>query len=108
MKINVGTKFITIEEKRCFNCGSTIKTLTKHHGIGQKFKPKYNVIIPLCIKCHRKIHGISKKKPDNILIRFFRHIDYIYEWVVEAIFLDYGDEEYIDLTEIKEGDKEDE
>ena len=49
-----GTVKITTNE--CWRCG-TDKGLTIHHCIPQAFKPKRNIEIKLCNKCHNEIHN---------------------------------------------------
>lgn len=59
--IIIHRKNVEIKGKTCFVCakifeGEENKLLTKHHGIDKKFKSKYNVFIPICSECHKKIH----------------------------------------------------
>lgn len=46
---------ITIESNECWACGDITKT-TNHHAVPQYMKPKQNVIIPVCEKCHAEIN----------------------------------------------------
>lgn len=48
-------KEITIDGDLCFRCG-TNKKITRHHAIPSHLKPKRNVTVPVCRKCHDKIH----------------------------------------------------
>lgn len=57
---------ITIIGRRCFVCGNKITSgnSNNHHSIPKVLKPKYNVIIPVCLKCHEKINSL-----------YLRHLD---------------------------------
>jgi len=39
----------------CWLCGKKGK-VTKHHVLNKSWKPKKNLIIPLCDGCHRNLH----------------------------------------------------
>lgn len=44
----------------------------KHHSIPQCLKPKFNVIIPLCRKCHERINKLyvsQQVKDPNIKLK---------------------------------------
>ena len=45
---------LNIADDKCWVCGKSNKTLnlTKHHTLPKHLKPKHNVIVPLCEKCH--------------------------------------------------------
>jgi len=54
-----------IDANRCWLCGIEFNRVstgqndedkTKHHAIPHQLKPKLNVLIPVCVKCHRKIN----------------------------------------------------
>lgn len=48
---------VSIHDKECWMCGkSGLSNMTVHHAIPQHLKPKKNVTIPICRKCHDKIH----------------------------------------------------
>ena len=53
-------------ERICWMCG-TKDHITSHHVISKVFKPKKNLLIPLCRTCHDRIHFISppEKKKDK-------------------------------------------
>ena len=41
----------------CWRCGTKDKEqMTKHHIIPKVLKPKKNMTIPLCRKCHSEVH----------------------------------------------------
>ena len=47
----------------CWICGegdARKKIVTKHHLIPKCLKPFQQIIIPLCDKCHKKLHGLIK------------------------------------------------
>jgi len=46
---------INLMENECWLCGSN-KNITRHHALNKSWKPKKNVLIPLCDKCHRDLH----------------------------------------------------
>ena len=62
----VHRKEVEIRGKICFYCGTTFKgnevkdNLTKHHAIPKRMKSKYNVFIPLCRGCHKKVNEGTK------------------------------------------------
>ena len=45
---------IIVKENECYVCGGN-KDITIHHTIPQHLKPKKNVLVPVCQKCHDKI-----------------------------------------------------
>ncbi len=57
-------KSFEIDTNRCWCCGLEFSkeknshlNKTGHHAIPHALKPKMNVIIPICVECHDKIHG---------------------------------------------------
>jgi len=58
-KITIKQFSIKIDDDKCFKCGkifsSEIKKTT-HHSIPKRFKPKFNVLIPVCYGCHNSIN----------------------------------------------------
>jgi len=58
---------IHIKGDICFYCGKIFKrdkkSLTKHHSILTNLNSKYNVLIPVCRKCHTKINKGVKRLP---------------------------------------------
>jgi len=46
---------IHINDGFCWLCGIE-RSKTYHHAIPKKYKARNNVHIPLCFKCHRRIH----------------------------------------------------
>ncbi len=62
---------IQINTDKCFLCGKKIMhdKKEKHHSIPKCLKPKFNVIIPLCRKCHETINKLyvsQQRKDPNI------------------------------------------
>jgi hypothetical protein len=57
---------ITIMGRRCFVCGKKITNgnSNNHHSLPKVLKPKYNVVVPTCLKCHEKINSL-----------YLRHLD---------------------------------
>ena len=43
---------IIITDNVCWLCGEVKNDITKHHALSQHLKPKHNVQIPICKKCH--------------------------------------------------------
>ena len=52
------TKITIGHDEGCWICGSKM-SLTTHHALPQHLKPKSNVMIPICAKCHSDIHAGS-------------------------------------------------
>ncbi len=54
------TQTITIQGSSCWKCGNDFDgkecKRTSHHGIPRTLKPKQNVSIPMCEKCHKEIN----------------------------------------------------
>lgn len=50
---------IEIKETNCFMCGVYDANMTNHHGIPVHLKPKSNVLIPLCKRCHAKVNSVD-------------------------------------------------
>lgn len=46
---------LTIKDNTCWMCDSN-KEITLHHVIPSHFKPKKNILVPICRACHDKIH----------------------------------------------------
>ena len=74
---------LIIKSKNCLMCGIKLQygikpnnNGSKHHAILKYLKPKKNVIIPICMDCHRKHHERSKQEPPihqrykNVKVRF--------------------------------------
>lgn len=53
--------------KGCWRCGDIPKkgSLTDHHAIPKWMKPIANVVVPLCVECHRLVH-IMGEAPEII------------------------------------------
>lgn len=74
IELNKEDKVIRIKSDICLMCGhkfSKVKEkmdlhLSEHHGIPGKMKPVYKIIIPVHIKCHRKINSIFLLKQEFI------------------------------------------
>jgi hypothetical protein len=47
---------ITVDDTKCWCCPSTTN-ITKHHAIPKWMRPRDNVIIPLCEKCHKRLNS---------------------------------------------------
>jgi len=54
------TQIITIQGDHCWRCGHEFDgkehKKTSHHGIPRTLKPKQNISIPMCEKCHKEIN----------------------------------------------------
>lgn len=46
----------TIEDKNCWICGDN-KDITLHHTLPKHWKPRHNVIVPICQKCHNRLNA---------------------------------------------------
>ena len=46
---------ITANDSVCWRCARK-RLLTKHHCLPSHFKPRHNVIIPLCKECHNELN----------------------------------------------------
>jgi 5-methylcytosine-specific restriction endonuclease McrA len=61
------------KSKFCWVCGKTMKDInildkdkgTMHHLIPKCLNPHSNVIVPICLDCHKKIHGLIKYDDDK-------------------------------------------
>lgn len=47
---------ITIQDNKCWVCKGN-KQITMHHALPRHLKPKNNIIIPICEKCHKHINS---------------------------------------------------
>ena len=69
-------KIIRIHSDICLMCGKGFSNkkgeedlnLSDHHGIPGKMKPVYSIIIPIHVKCHRKINSNFLLKQEFIKI----------------------------------------
>ena len=55
--------------EKCWMCGN--REATRHHMLPPALNPKKNIEIPLCEKCHKKVHAYygkhnSKKYLDKV------------------------------------------
>jgi hypothetical protein len=54
-------KTIEIKDDTCWRCGNkfnkTNRRKTNHHSIPKTFKPKRNVLIPICEECHKELNA---------------------------------------------------
>ena len=49
---------IQINDQRCWCCHKPAQS--HHHALPRSMEPKDNVKIPLCNKCHKKLHNTLK------------------------------------------------
>lgn len=63
-------KTVHIEASFCYCCGeffnNGVAEKTKHHSLPQTVKPKFNVTIPVCKKCHKMLNDLyvtQEKRP---------------------------------------------
>ncbi len=49
---------ININDDNCWICGKK-KQLTMHHTLPKHLNPKKNIIVPICLECHKKINLID-------------------------------------------------
>jgi hypothetical protein len=52
-----------INDQRCWRCG--VRPESYHHAIPKCMKPKDNVLIPLCNKCHKELHSVGVNKRES-------------------------------------------
>lgn len=45
-----------IEDQNCWICGSK-DGLTDHHTLPKHWKPRHNIVVPICNKCHDKLNA---------------------------------------------------
>ena len=45
-----------IADNTCWICGGN-QELTEHHTLPKHWKPKNNVVVPICRKCHDKLNA---------------------------------------------------
>jgi hypothetical protein len=52
---------ILVSTSHCFCCGKKLQKLdrSRHHAIPQRLKPKRNIEINLCNKCHEEINNVD-------------------------------------------------
>lgn len=82
MKVDKIKEF-KIDNGICFKCGNTFndkEDKTMHHSIPQSMSPEFNVLIPLCRKCHREINKllvsqIPKVRPSPQLSTFSNRLE---------------------------------
>lgn len=53
---------VKIDATHCYCCGEVMTSTgdlkkSLHHAIPKQFKPKRNILLPICVKCHRMIHS---------------------------------------------------
>ena len=64
-----------LDAHHCFCCGGAFdnaeKKKTQHHAIPKNLKPKRNVLLPICDKCHKEINQsyMPKTQFDKLLKR---------------------------------------
>lgn len=64
---------LQISDTNCWMCGST-SVGSIHHGIPKQFKPKHNVLIPLCNDCHQKINSVDLGSVSSYLYRILNEL----------------------------------
>ena len=61
---------LVVEDKCCWVCGRDNK-LTMHHALPQYLKPKHNLLIPICKKCHDRLNEDDKGSLKPLLLKTF-------------------------------------
>ncbi len=72
IQLDKNDKVIRIKSDICLMCGHGFSKskekmdlhLSEHHGIPGKMKPVFKIIIPIHIKCHRKLNSIFLLKQE--------------------------------------------
>jgi len=53
---------IKIEAHHCYKCGNAFVgkvKKTNHHAIPQFLKPERNIVVPICVDCHKEINSYT-------------------------------------------------
>lgn len=89
----------TINDNECWICGKKLfdREITRHHVIPITFKPKHNIIIPLCKKCHDELHSTNIQQ----IIRALGHIMKEHKGIVRKIDIVLQDLHQLDVEKIK-------
>ena len=74
IQLDKNDKTIKIKSDICLMCGHKFSNskekmdlhLSEHHGIPGKMKPVFKIIIPIHIKCHRKLNSIFLLKQEFV------------------------------------------
>lgn len=59
IKINSEELNLVVKFNCCLRCGTTTKKLTEHHVVPQRIEMERNMLVPLCRRCHDKIHEVE-------------------------------------------------
>jgi len=71
---------IEIKSNTCWLCGEETAQKERHHAIPQFLKPKKNLCITVCRKCHQKINSYTIQSVPK-----FKAIDNLLNSLKEAI-----------------------
>jgi hypothetical protein len=63
---------MTITDESCWMCGNDNPT-SMHHAIPKHYFPTKNVVIPICVKCHRKLNDVDYKGIECLAFKLVRH-----------------------------------
>ena len=61
MKLEIKESELRVLGGICSICGETTNNITQHHTLPKHLKPKFNVVVPVCKKCHDNINKLDKK-----------------------------------------------
>jgi len=61
---------LVVEDEVCWVCGGH-NQLTLHHALPQYLKPKHNLLIPICKKCHIQLNEYDKGSIKPLLLKTF-------------------------------------
>ena len=75
---------VTVESNECWSCG-TIGNTNHHHAIPQSMRPKQNVVVPLCVPCHTKLHNQDKYSMVKYITKLFRQTQSVISKLTESI-----------------------
>ncbi len=50
--LNVSDAGLKVSDSECWCCGCKVD-ITDHHAINKHLKPLKNVVVPLCVDCHK-------------------------------------------------------
>ena len=84
IELDKNDKIIKIKSDICLMCGHKFNknkgneslNLSDHHSIPGKMKPVFNVIVPIHVKCHRKLNSNFMTKSE--FVKMENKIKYLY------------------------------
>lgn len=62
------------ETNECWICGEENGKITSHHALPKHLRPKNNIIMPVCEKCHKKLNAFDINGMYSYLYRIKKSI----------------------------------